>query len=556
MNRARVPPAHPFDRSARSSWWALAIVLATWVLAAWITSRTTLFDRDEPRFARAAVEMAHGSNWLFPTFRGELRPDKPILIYWLMALAVRAFGAREAIVRCASPIALAASVWLVHRVGRTLFDARTGLVAAVVLALSPLALLEGTIATTDACLLLLTACSTWIAMRAVLGRARAGAFVPLGIALGLGLLLKGPVALAIPMLAACTTAWLARPIMRTGVRTIAAAAIVGVLIFLAWGIPANAATGGRFARMGLVHHVLDRSVSPMEGHGGNYLASLPFYLPVVALGLLPLSLFLPGAIACLVRVEVLGRSARAVLIGWTVPCLVLMTLVATKLPHYVLPMWPGLALALAACIERAESGVLGAVEMRWLRRGAWLFGVLACAWIAAIVVAPHALDLHDATTPFAVLAALWAVSAIGGLTLFVRGRYRRAAIALAIGSVLAWTWTALAVLPRVETAKATPRIARAVNASTPSDAAIATFRFHEPSLDFYLGLRAVTELSTADELREWTRAHASSSVLVTTRRELDTALDESERAAWREIASERGFDFSKGKPTELVALAR
>ena len=40
---------------------------------------------DEPRFAQATVEMLHSGNWLYPTFNGAVRADKPILVYWLMA---------------------------------------------------------------------------------------------------------------------------------------------------------------------------------------------------------------------------------------------------------------------------------------------------------------------------------------------------------------------------------------------------------------------------------------------------------------------------------------
>lgn len=61
-----------------------APALAALILAACLAQATSLFDRDEPRFATAALEMAARSEWLVPTFRGELRPDKPVLAYWLM----------------------------------------------------------------------------------------------------------------------------------------------------------------------------------------------------------------------------------------------------------------------------------------------------------------------------------------------------------------------------------------------------------------------------------------------------------------------------------------
>ncbi len=51
-----------------------------------------LFDRDEPRFATAAREMAGAGDFVVPTFNGELRPDKPPLVYWLMTRCTRRRG--------------------------------------------------------------------------------------------------------------------------------------------------------------------------------------------------------------------------------------------------------------------------------------------------------------------------------------------------------------------------------------------------------------------------------------------------------------------------------
>src|SRR5690349_25144496 len=101
----------PSPARGLARWTTLACALAIFCFATWLTTRSTLWDRDEPRFEQAAVEMASSGQWLYPTFNGELRPDKPILIYWLMALPVRWLGASEWAVRAWSPLALAASAW-------------------------------------------------------------------------------------------------------------------------------------------------------------------------------------------------------------------------------------------------------------------------------------------------------------------------------------------------------------------------------------------------------------------------------------------------------------
>jgi 4-amino-4-deoxy-L-arabinose transferase-like glycosyltransferase len=60
-----------------------------------LAGQTTLWDRDEPRFARAAVQMARSGQYLYPVFGEEVRAQKPILIDWLMTLPIAALGVGE-----------------------------------------------------------------------------------------------------------------------------------------------------------------------------------------------------------------------------------------------------------------------------------------------------------------------------------------------------------------------------------------------------------------------------------------------------------------------------
>jgi 4-amino-4-deoxy-L-arabinose transferase-like glycosyltransferase len=66
---------------------------------------TGLFDADEPAYAEAAREMLVRADWVMPTFNGQLRPDKPILFYWLLMASYRVFGMTSFAVRCWSALA-------------------------------------------------------------------------------------------------------------------------------------------------------------------------------------------------------------------------------------------------------------------------------------------------------------------------------------------------------------------------------------------------------------------------------------------------------------------
>jgi len=140
-----------------SAWtsWRGAIVIAVGILAGYlfITTRSTLWDRDEPRFSRATVEMVESGNYLYPTFNGNLRPDKPILIYWLMSVPVRLLGQTEMAVRLPSVVGTVLTCLLVFFIGKRLWNAKTGLWAMGILATTGLMLFEGTAATADGTLL-------------------------------------------------------------------------------------------------------------------------------------------------------------------------------------------------------------------------------------------------------------------------------------------------------------------------------------------------------------------------------------------------------------------
>lgn len=563
MSRSTMSDSHFLAQDARAGSWraALLCALAVAVFASWIATRSTLWDRDEPRFAEAAVEMVHSGQYLYPTFNGELRADKPILIYWLMASTVRLFGESEWAVRAWAPVGLAVAAWLTYRIGRRFLPASTALLASLVLASAPLAVVEGTIATTDGVLL---ACITaaMAVFAAMLDEGwRAWHFAALALALGLAQLVKGPVGLALPILAILGARWMLRgtqPLARGFGLRLAYSALASILLFVAWAAPANFATDGRFAAKGLGHHVADRMVHPLEGHGGNYALGLLFYLPVLAIGFAPWMLQLPAALGALWGGRLGDRKLRALLIAWIVIPFALMSLVATKLPHYILPIFPALALAVAAVVDAAERGQLDPRDRRRLSHGAWLYGGVLVIEVGALIAAavnPPAAELRAAC--LAVAAVLLVQGAIA-LRLHMRGRWRHAALATMAGSFAMWLVLGVYALPRIENIKLAPRLASAIRAATPPTVPIATASFDEPSLLFYAGRAPIEHLESESALTAWLQEPAPG-VLVIPRSqlaEIEKLRAGLERIDILELAAVHGFNYSKGKVVELVALRR
>ena len=168
-------------------------------------------------------------------------------------------------------------------------------------------------------------------------------------------LAKGPIGWTPLLTVAATKFFLPRSKLNRRFHFLAGCAVSLAIVSL-WGIPALVQTNGEFLRVGIGHHVVERSVVAMEGHGGGsilgYLAALPFYFVAIFLTFFPWSIQTP-----LARRRHFGASAiRSTIISSREPPIIfiIFTLVKTKLPHYTLPAFPLLALLLAKALVRQD----------------------------------------------------------------------------------------------------------------------------------------------------------------------------------------------------------
>ncbi len=324
--------AVPSTARCRWSWLqpvALAILSLTINLAG--NDRTASWDRDEPRYAVAVREMRARGDWLFPTFNGEPRYHKPILIYWLMGLSTSWAGDNPFGARLVSSLAGTAAVLGVWWLGRRLFGARGGTLAALIYATAPIVAAESKLATTDATLALwLLGCQgcLWVLSR----RSSRPAAALFWIFLNLAILTKGPIGPAI-VAAASAMAWWWRWPMPPRERLHLRWGLVSLLVVSGpWFVAATVASRGEFLRFAVGKQILDRVASDMEAHGG-----FPGYYPVVsAVVFYPWSALLPAAVvgACVRR---RSDPALGYLLGWTFGPMILLECFRTKLIHYYLP---------------------------------------------------------------------------------------------------------------------------------------------------------------------------------------------------------------------------
>ena len=290
-----------------------------------------LFDLDEGAFSEATREMLASGNFLATYLDGEPRYDKPILSYWLQAASIALFGPNEWAFRL--PSALAASLWViaVFFAVRQQADQATGMIAALLACNAVGVTIIGKAATADALLNLWLALA-FLDMQRYFNQPAAGTVRRVFLWLGLGMLTKGPVAVAIPLLAGAlfiilTPAY--RPAWWAALRD-PLAWIIFIVVVVPWYALVALEQGSGFYSGFFLEHNLGRFTSTREGHGGNVF----YYLLFLPLILLPFSGWLIAVLLKLRRQFATGLERFAWL--WVTVVFILFSFSQTQLPHYIL----------------------------------------------------------------------------------------------------------------------------------------------------------------------------------------------------------------------------
>lgn len=350
-------------------WLAAAAVAASFF---WMLGAAPLFDVDEGAFSQATLEMFQRGDFLSTYLNGQPRYDKPILVYWLQAAAVLLLGPTEWAFRL--PSALCASAWaaMTYLFARRFYGAERAALAAVVLATSLGVFIIGRAATADALLNSLIAAAMFSAYLHLTTGERRWLYATHG-AIGLGLLAKGPVAVLVPLASTLIYCLLKRD-WRTWARAVFdwRALLLLVAIAAPWYIVILVKEGRGFIDGFIMKHNVGRFSGPVSGHAG----SLVYYFPWLIALSLPFTalLFAAGR-----RIRDVWRDdLQAYLLIWFGFVFVFFSFSGTKLPHYVLYGYTGLA-------------ILMAVHGADMKSGAWaLLPVLA--FFVGLILLPYAVN--------------------------------------------------------------------------------------------------------------------------------------------------------------------
>ena len=503
-----------------------------------------LWDRDETRNARCALEMLERDDWVVPTFNEELRAQKPVLLYWLIRCSYTVFGVNEFAARFPSALLGIGTVVATFFIGRRLFSPEVGLLAGVILSTNVMFQVASRAATPDAALIF---CSTLGLMVFVLttfkSRAESEArtaplskspgqyFSPTWLSaaavyllFSFGILAKGPVGLILPtavigmfLLIIKLPAvermtisgrwfirWKERAILvlrcfepRHFFKTcfqmrLLTAALIAVAIAGPWYVLVGQRTDGEFLQSFFLRENFGRAMNAMEGHSGGPF----FYVIAILVGFFPWSIFTAPMIVgayCRVRRDDPWRIGYVFILCWMGVYVVLFSFAATKLPSYVTPCYPALAL-LCSCF------LVHFVNQRAVAPTAWIHFCLAFIFIVGAVFLVGLPIIASLFMPGeAWIGVLGVIPLVGGYACYRclrKNQFRWFVWSFAGMAIVIFLTVFGLILPGVDGHRHDLRIAQRIHESG-RNASVGAYGVIDPSLVFY-GKRPIPSYYNSD----------------------------------------------------------
>ncbi len=479
-----------------------------------------LIKPDEGRYAEIPREMVATGDWLTPRLNDLKYFEKPPLQYWTTAIAYETFGIGEWTSRLWTALTGFLGVLVVGYTATRLYDIRAGLFAATVLASSLAYVLLSHFNTLDmglAFFMSMTLCATLLARAARAevdapdarcgstpdaSRTRASRWMLVAWAgMALAVLSKGPVAVvlsggALVLYLVLTRDWTLLKML---------APIRGLAVFLVIAAPwfiAVSRANPEFAHFFFIHEHVERFLTTEHRREGP----IWYFIPVLLVGLLPWLSIAVSAVLSAWRAPLHAASHRhfspeRLLLAWSLVIFAFFSVSGSKLPSYVLPMFPALALLIGRELARIDARVLKK----------HLIGVVVLAAIAclAVVFTERLIDSRESAAAIAAFrnAALvsmlvWLVGSVVAVWLVTRARVTGAIVAAGLAATLAWS-TVLLGHEALGRGMSTYDLARSIRPYIEPGGQDATpiysVGIFEHTLDFYLQ-RTVTLVSFRDEL--------------------------------------------------------
>ena len=457
-----------------------------------------LVKPDEGRYAEVPREMVASGDWLTPRLNGIKYFEKPPLQYWATATAYSAFGLHHWTARLWSALTGWLGIFVIWFTGRRLYGEPAGILSALVAASTVLYVALAHINTLDMGLTFFmgsSLCAFLLAQRQGIPRKERKLWMALSwVAIAAAILSKGLVALILPGMTIFVYS-LVQGDWRVWLRL---DPLLGALLLAAVAAPWFvwvSAVNPEFPGFFFIHEHFTRFLT----HAHRRVESWWFFIPILLAGLLPWTVTATAAVRQSWRAgaQATGFDSGRFLVVWFATVFVFFSLSGSKLPSYILPMFPAAALLIGRYLTQASPRAL-----------AWQLAPMAAIGFALAVITPF-LDIarksevpqelyHHYAIWLQVAGAMGGAGATAAIVLALRKRLVAAVAAAAAGWLLC-TQLGVAGHDSLNYVTSAYHLAQKINPVLRPGVPFYSVRTYEQTLPFYIG-RTLTLVEFADEL--------------------------------------------------------
>ena len=547
--------------------WRNILVLLTFSLLVFIPGISSIppLDRDESRFAQASKQMIETGDYIDIRFQETPRYKKPAGAYWIQAAAVNILSPDKLnsiwAYRIPSLLASLAAVILTYAIACLFIKKQAALFSGILLASSFLVNAEAHMAKTDALLLISLLITQYGLAKTYKGDMSFLSWLYFWGGLGFGILLKGPV---VPVIIALTIVALwcfdrnlnlikqLRPM--TGI-------LIAAAISLPWIIAVQISSSGAFLKKSIGVDLLPKLMGGVESHG------MPpgYYLLMLMIAFWPSSLLLWPSLIHFIKAK--KDIFFKYIIAWLVPAWIMLEIVPTKLPHYVLPLYPAIAITVAKAMDEIKFSKISLGSK--LYSGLW-FILSSSLIIASIFLANPNIELVASTgraidkkivfehiqnieTQQALLTFTLILISLAAVIFLWKGKFKTCILSIACCAVLFFIPLTHSKIPSIKWAFPSAEIADFLEETNRQDNKLISIGYHEPSLVFLNGTD--TYLASIDDGVKKLKDEPKSLVLISHSKLEDFYLAATEAGITTKlIETFNSFNYSKGRNLVLNLL--
>lgn len=477
------------------------LILLSGILFFFNLGAFSLYDAAETTYGEFIKQIRLTGDWITMHYNGEIIFDKPPLYFWLATIATFIFGFNEFAIRFWAALSGVFTVVTTFYLGKSFYNQRVGVYSALVTMTAFQFLIQSRIAELDILLTLLI-CSSFLFFWHGYSSNKKHYYWLFYLSMALATLVKGLVGVAIPVFAVFLFLLFKKELKRIREMQIIPGIIIILLVGAPWYIAEWARHGQEFVDFALGFLFMSRFSGVVAGHPGPWY----YYFLALILGFAPWSHFLPYS---LIRTWK-NRSGSPELLSlcFIIPVFIVFSIAKTKLPNYVLPIYPFLAIMVGKLWDDFLS-----TPGKQMRKGMAIANILLAVVATLIIIGFAILGTSNYSGEYQELLPnlylLASILVIGSLVSILAYFRRRTKLSFAIIPFMVFIITFVLTtqtLPAVEKYKGSKELGQKVSQVIKENEVIAAYNVgNRPSVVLY-NSKSVLPLANEQEFRTFIKS--------------------------------------------------